>query len=390
MNAIRALCCIAIAGAVLQLGGCGSDPLGGDLGGDYSDGQPAAVVIGQANFSDIAPWAGNGAPNAQGFFAPTALVVDGSGMLWVADSGTHRVLRFDTVPSLNGASATLVVGQPTLVEGTPGTAANRLDSPGAVTTDGTRLVVADSGSNRVLLWQGLPLADGAAANVVVGQNDMTSKLTGCTPANLNQPGAALIAGGRLILADTGNNRVLIWNTLPASYGVAADRVLGQADFAQCNINRGGAVAADTLFSPSGLWSDGQRLIVADTENHRILIWNTFPTADGQAADRVLGQDAMDTRTAGLDAHRLDYPTGVHYDGVRLFVADSKNNRVLVWNTLPGSNGTPADNVLGQADFTSKAITGGVSGLLEPTGIFSLGTRLLVADTLNNRVLIYVR
>ena len=41
------------------------------------------------------------------------------------------------------------------------------------------------------------------------------------------------------------------------------------------------------------------------------------------------------------------------DGSKLLVCDKDNNRVLIWNTVPTTNGQPADVVVGQTDFTSS-------------------------------------
>jgi hypothetical protein len=54
-------------------------------------------------------------------------------------------------------------------------------------------------------------------------------------------------------------------------------------------NSGKKVSASTLHYPSGIWSDGEKLIVADAWNHRVLIWHSIPTENGQAADVVIGQ-----------------------------------------------------------------------------------------------------
>ena len=46
--------------------------------------------------------------------------------------------------------------------------------------------------------------------------------------------------------------------------------------------------------PSGLWIQNGKLYVADTQNHRILIFNSIPTSNGAAADLVLGQPNLTT------------------------------------------------------------------------------------------------
>jgi hypothetical protein len=82
----------------------------------------------------------------------------------------------------------------------------------------------------------------------------------------------------------------------------------------------------------------------------------------------------------------------------LFLADAFNNRVLIWNSIPTANFTPADLVLGQGDFTHRAanddLQSGAIGanstartLSTPAGVYVYGTKLFVADNANNRYLI---
>jgi len=68
---------------------------------------------------------------------------------------------------------------------------------------------------------------------------------------------------------------------------------------------------------------------------------------------------------GLSGASLSGPVGVWSDGTRLYVVDSGNNRVLVWNAIPSSP-VPADFALGQPAGASNLTTnkpngGGVTG-----------------------------
>jgi hypothetical protein len=199
-----------------------------------------------------------------------------------------------------------------------------------------------------------------------------------------------VVGSKLIVGDALNNRVLIWNTVPSSHGQPADLVLGQADFTGCATNRGGTVAADTQDYPAGIWSDGARLIVADQGNHRVLIWNSFPTANGQPADLVLGQPDMAsnllaTSTSNKD---LDYPYFVFSNGNQLFLADVTKNRVLIWDSIPTTNYAAADRVIGQPDFVTAAPGVTETAMTRPAGVYALGNKLIVTDTNNHRYLIF--
>src|SRR5208337_686368 len=112
-------------------------------------------------------------------------------------------------------------------------------------------------------------------------------------------------------------------------------------------------------APQGIWIQGTRLFVADTQNHRILVWNHIPTSNNQAADYVLGEPNFTTApspvqtTVSTQANNLFYPVAVSSDGVRLFVTDLGNNRVLIWKSIPTQTQQPADVVVGQPDMVSN-------------------------------------
>ena len=174
------------------------------------------------------------------------------------------------------------------------------------------------------------------------------------------PRGVHLVGGRLFVSDTGQNRVFIWNELPTDDQQEPDVVLGQIAKADTGRNAGGKVSASSLMYPSGIWSDGERLIVSDAWNHRVLIWNTLPTKDGQPADVVVGQKDFTGNEPNVDgigatpsAQSLNWPYGVTSDGERLFIADTGNRRVLVYDKIPTENYTAADGVIGKNGFEDR-------------------------------------
>ena len=238
----------------------------------------------------------------------------------------------------------------------------------------------------------------------------------CTRTGLLDPETSWIVDGKLIVTDNGNNRVLIWNTIPSTNNIPADVVLGQQDFTHCtanDINNDGTsdnASQNTLSGPAGVWSDGVRLVVLDTGNNRVVIWNSFPKSNFTPADIVLGQSNFTNITANNDnqdgnidasasSRTLSGPyDGVYSNGIQLFIADSDNNRILVWNTFPTSSFAKADIVLGQSNFTNITanddnqdgtpdVQPSARTLDFPTGIFKFSDKLIVADN-NNRYLIY--
>jgi hypothetical protein len=95
------------------------------------------------------------------------------------------------------------------------------------------------------------------------------------------------------------------------------------------------------------------LLVADHDNNRVLIWNTIPTTNGKAADVVIGQPDMTMATAPTtpSATTLTGPNSIHVDANgRLYVSDQDANRILYWNAIPTQNQAPADGVIGQASL----------------------------------------
>jgi hypothetical protein len=140
-------------------------------------------------------------------------------------------------------------------------------------------------------------------------------------------------GRRLFLADAGNNRVLVWDTLPTAPNQPADRVLGQPDFAAVSDNHGYRLGAATLRFPYAVALWQERLLVSDTGNSRLMVW-PVGAATGAAAADVWGQVDFGQngenrwKLAGRDT--LCWPYGISAEGDVLAVADSGNNRVLLW------------------------------------------------------------
>jgi hypothetical protein len=211
----------------------------------------------------------------------------------------------------------------------------------------------------VKVWNAIPTSD-INANVALGDDDLTGPGSGgCGDAILNSPAGLAIAGGKVFVADYDNSRVLIWNSIPTDSGIAADLVLGQDAMDEClanDVNHDGVggdsgASSSTLANPTAVWSNGTKLIVADSGNNRVLIWNTIPTTNAQPADVVVGQVDFTATGSATGADGLSEPWDVISNGTQLVIADSDNNRVLLYETMPSTDGALADVVLGQGDFT---------------------------------------
>ncbi len=286
------------------------------LAANFTHGQAARAVIGQPYFT-----AGQiGA--SQTLLGSASGLAYANDMLFVADSNragaspvNNRVLIYKNMSSqfpdpqymppnqgtrcpVCGGTAAIVLGQPNFANTDPTVSQSGMSLPTAVATDGQILVVADTNNNRVLIWNSIPTVNNAPADIVVGQADFTSMGTAVPPTatSLRGPQGVWIQGGKLYIADTQNNRILIYNSIPTSNGVAADLVLGEPNFTtavQEDLTQGEQDAtASNLLNPVSVTSDGIHLFVADLGYHRVLIWNSLPTENQQAANVVVGQPGM--------------------------------------------------------------------------------------------------
>ena len=185
------------------------------------------------------------------------------------------------------------------------------------------------------------------ATVVLGQPDFTTTTENLTATqnNLRLPTAVASDGVHVVVADTNHNRVLIWNRIPTTNNPPADVVVGQPDFVSSSLPPNNTPTAKSMRGPQGVWIQNGKLYVADTQNNRVLIYNQIPTSNGAAADVVLGEPNFTTavepdlaaQTTSATASNLLNPVSVTSDGVHLFVTDLGYNRVLIWNTIPTAN-----------------------------------------------------
>lgn len=263
------------------------------------DGAAPDVVLGQAGAVQVSN--------------PESVAVDSQGRLYVADTGNHRVLVYNTV--------TVTGQQPDFIFGSNG-ASTELENKflftrGLAVDSQSHLFVTDEFNNRILVYN-LPIAsnnpapiaqytglNGPRAVAVDGSDDIyiadsenavvkvfdgpatagthavPSRVIGTQHAAANCPTTGgstgplylacpidlvLDAAGRLYVSDTPNHRILGF----AAAGVAPAVVYGQADFTGYLPNRGGVAGNNTLHSPLGMAFDGQgNFYVADFENNRI-------------------------------------------------------------------------------------------------------------------------
>jgi hypothetical protein len=198
----------------------------------------------------------------------------------------------------------------------------------------------------------------------------------------------------LAVSDTGQNRVFIWDDFSFQTHQKASLVLGQKENSDTERNAGNLVSASSLQYPSGIWTNGKKLIVADAWNHRVLVWHTMPTQNFQAADVVIGQKDFVTNEPNIhgigkppSAQTLYWPYGVYSNSKELWIADTGNRRILYFENIPTTNFAAASQVIGQETFSDKDYNS--KNAVWPYSIkISAKGEMLIADTQYYRVLFW--
>jgi hypothetical protein len=357
-----------------------------------TNGQLPDVVLGQPGPSSSAP---NNPPtrSALQFRGPIGVASDGTRLV-LSDSQNHRVLLFHRIPRDGQTPPDVVLGQTDFVSNLPNAGmsaptASTLSTPACVSLDGGRLIVADPGNNRVLIWNQLPSQNAAPADLVIGQPGFLTGTLKPSTTGLNSPQAAVLYEGTLVVGDFGYNRVLLYRN-PFAAGATADVVLGQPHLGVAIANNGGQ-SARSLAGPRELLAHKGKLLVADRNNNRVLIWNALPTSSFTAADVVVGQIDFTSSYTRTDRTRLALPRGILVHNDRLYISAAQQNRILFWNQIPTSSGQRADGVLGQSDFLSSVPNNPdlpwIEKLSAPSSLTVVADQLFIADTTNNRLVV---
>ncbi|QOY90084.1 hypothetical protein [Paludibaculum fermentans] len=363
---------------------------------DLVIGQPdlKSNLANQSSTANAAPTASTLKTNlGSGGIQTAGLAVDGSGNLWVADSGNHRILRYTTGD----------VTGPSNVDG--GTASISAD-----------LVLGQTDFNTVV----------ANAGRYSSATDQLSKTT-------------IRYGGPLTFDSNGNlyfaddlARVLVWGP-PFTNGKAASRILGiyaavkgapalpAVNDLTFGFSLAGTTVQNAVFTggPRGLFCIGENLFVIDSLNHRIVRYDppsSWPAEDlpngvfSPHMTNVYGQNDFSTRyqnTAdNLEPNPWGYnaPVAAAYANGEIYITEIGNHRVTVrpFDSAARTFGA-ATRILGQFDFPFKApnfIEGSeFSGGTIPSIGVSIGPsvaidrtsdvpRLFIADTGNNRILCF--
>ncbi len=271
---------------------------------------------------------------------PQGLAVDTNGVIYVADTLNHRVQKW--LP--NATEGVTVAGG-----NGSGSAANQLNSPEGIVVDENGVVyIADTYKHRIQKW----LVNATEGVTVAGGNGRGSALN-----QLSYPRSVAVDSNGVVYVADGSNRIQKW-LINATEGIT---VAG---------GNGRGAAANQLDYPYGVTVDTNGVIyVADTNNRRVQKWLVNATE---------GLTVAGGNGSGSAANQLRVPRSVAVDsnGV-VYVADRSNHRIQKWlasasegTTVAGGNGASIDS----------------NQLSSPHGVVvdDNGT-LYIADTYNHRI-----
>ena len=301
------------------------------------------------------------------FSSPMGIASNGSTILFVADTGNHKIRRVSTV---TGATATVAgSGVSGFADNTLATAA-RFNSPEGVAFDEAFLFVADTG-NHAIRKVAAPFSAGEVSTLagtgVPGYVDNA----GGTSARFSSPRSLISVGADLFVADTGNHAIRKVDTLNFGFTttLAGGGVPGYVDntsgtSVRFNGLKGIAVQAGVT----------SLFYAADTENH--VVRQVTP---GGAVNTVSGNPPRKGTADGSGAAaRFSGPGGCALLGDDLYVADTENHAIQ--KITPGGVVSTFAGLAGISGFTDSP-----PRFNRPWGIVALDNNLYVADTGNHTI-----
>ncbi len=254
------------------------------------------------------------------FRAPRGLVFDAEGRLYVADTGNHAIRRID-----------LKAGQVVTLAGTgrKGLRDSRqtdplaldLRSPWDLALDGNQLYIAMAGDHRI--WRLDLVRDRLAPFAGSGHEGIDNG--DLADASFSQPSGLALRDGKLYVADPEASAVREIDLAQGRVSTLAGR--GLFDFG----DRDGPLVTARLQHAQAVLSWGEdQLLIADTYNHKLkrldLTARRLATllGDGQA-----GSPHGDLKPG------LDEPGGLARLGDQVLIADTNNGRILAFDPATG-------------------------------------------------------
>jgi DNA-binding beta-propeller fold protein YncE len=321
---------------------------------------------------------------------PTLVLIDPAGEVVWAASGERSFDDMKAVidrglPYYRAKGLLKPAPRPTIL-GKEKSSDTPLRFPGKVLADqeNGRLFIADSNHNRIVVTQ----SDGKVQQVI-GSGQIGRADGAFETSSFNHPQGMALVGDVLYVADTENHLLRKVDLAARQVAtVAGTGEKGGALFAGAHVRQ--APRETALASPWAVWRRGDELFIAMAGAHQIWTMRIDERTIGAFAGNGR-EDIVDGRLLPSLPYALGYssfaqPSGLTSDGKRLYVADSEGSTVRSVpldaagevETLVGLTGTLFD--FGDVDGTGRDVR-----LQHPLGVAWWDGKLYVADTYNNKI-----
>ena len=300
-----------------------------------------------------------------------ALADASSGRLYVADSGNNRII----VSTLSGELLKAVgTGEEGFADGDASEATFRQPQGLTLSSDGKTLYVADTRNHAIRA------VDTASFEVttVAGTGKQLDRLPAPdAPARetaLSSPWDVVEVDGTLYISMAGIHQIWAMN-------LKAGTISGYAGTSREGIDDGNRRSMATLAQPSGITSDGENLYWVDPESSSLRV---LPIG-GDEVHTLIGTGLFDYGAEdgrGTKA-QLQHAQGVAYDDGALYIADTYNHRLRVYDITSKEVGTASGSERGWADGVA-----GTAKFDEPGGLSVANGKIYIADTNNHLVRIF--
>jgi tripartite motif-containing protein 71 len=361
-------------------------------------GEPQVVFLGWFGRGNTTtgwhnPYSGQSGVTGDGdsqFHQPDDVAVDASGNVYVADTGNHRVQKFDTSGTFLGwwGKGSLTTGWHASPSGETGgfvgTGDGEFNQPYNVAVDGSgNLYVADGLNNRIQKFDssGIFLGWWGKGIVTTGWHLPSSGETGVSGSGdgeFNGPGAVAVdSAGNVYVSDDGNYRIQKFNSSGTLLGWWGQGTSTNGWHAPGSLETGVTGTGDGQFDfPWGMAVDASgNVYVSDVSNHRIQKFTGGGVFLGWlgSGSSTTGWHAPGSAETGVTDNgdsQFNQPYGVAVDASgSIYVADTYNMRIQKFGQAELSI-TKTDNSdpITAGDNLTYTITVTNNGLLDATGV----------------------
>lgn len=360
------------------------DPAGNLVGGHAGEGvyplfQPIITSLveefgekGQLVANPL-PLSIDSAPSTAVLSYPGGVLADEeSGRLYIADTGHNRILEATLDGELLRAFGS---GQEGFADGAPAEAAFRQPHGMELSPDGATLYVADTRNHAV---RAIDLASGETVTIAGTGRQLDRLPVGEQTARetaLASPWDLVFVDGRLFVSMAGVHQ--LWVIDPARFTIQVF-----AGTSREGIQDGDRLTMATLAQPSGITTDGTRIYWVDPESsslRQVLI-------DGQERVETLVGTGLfaygDTDGPGGGAS-FQHAQDVVFDDGALYVADTYNHRLRVYDLTSRQVGTAAGSSRGWSDGVA-----GMAMMDEPGGVDVAKGLVYMADSNNHLIRVF--